>query len=370
MLEIDCNARHGEFDLAVDVRLPTPGVSALFGVSGAGKSTLIAALAGLLRPTRGRIALDGEPLFDSERGLDLPAERRAIGCVFQDARLFPHRDVRGNLEYGLRRARQRRLLDFGRVVELLGLGALLTRRPHQLSGGEKQRVALGRALLSQPRLMLLDEPLASLDAARREELLPYFERLRDELAVPIVHVTHLFDEVIRLAQQVVVLERGRVRLCAPLATACASPALHAITGPDVTGAVLEGTVVRRDIAEGLALVRCARLELRIAASPNVRAGLEPGARVRLFIAADDVAVARERPQSISMRNVLPAQIEQIEPAGSGVLLHLAVAGERLLARITHSALRELGLDPGTECFALFKAVATHGRRFERVEAVA
>lgn len=366
MLEIRCTVRHGEFQLDVDVGLPTPGVAALFGVSGAGKSTLIAALAGLLRPERGRIVLDGEPLFDAERGLHVPAERRAVGCVFQDTRLFPHRDVRGNLEYGLRRAGQRRqVLGFTQVVELLGLGALLARRTHQLSGGERQRVALGRALLSQPRLLLLDEPLAALDAARREELLPYFERLRDELEIPIVHVTHSFDEVIRLAQQVVVLDGGRVALCAALAQACESPVLHAITGPDVTGAVLEGTVVRRDAAEALSIVRCAQIELRLAG-----AGLEPGARVRLFVAADDVAIARERPQAISTRNVLRAQVERVEQGANSALLHLVVGGERLLARVTHSALRELALVAGAECFALFKAVATHGRRFERAEVAA
>jgi molybdate transport system ATP-binding protein len=368
MLEIRCSARSGEFALDVDAGLPTPGVSALFGVSGAGKSTLIAALAGLLRPTRGRIVVDGDVLFDAERGIDVPTERRAVGCVFQDARLFPHLDVRRNLEYGLKRARDRRqapTFAFDRIVALLGLELLLARRVHQLSGGERQRVALGRALLAQPRLLLLDEPLASLDAARRDDLLPYFERLRDELAVPIVYVTHAFDEVIRLAQQVVVLDRGRVALCAPLAAACASPVLHAITGPDVTGSVLEGLVVRHEASEGLAIVRCADVEVRMA-----RTDLDPGARVRLFVAAGDVAVARERPRGISVRNILAARVAQVEQAEASVLLHLAIGAERLLARVTHSALHELDLAPEAECFALFKAVATHGRRFDRTGAAA
>jgi len=363
VLAIRCSTRNGDFALEVDAELPTPGVSALFGVSGAGKSTLIAMLAGLLRPTRGQIVVDGDVLFDAGRGIDVPTERRAVGCVFQDARLFPHLDVRRNLEYGFKRSRNRRqapTFAFDRIVALLGLEGLLTRRVHQLSGGERQRVALGRALLAQPRLLLLDEPLASLDAARREDLLPYFERLRDELAVPIVYVTHSFDEVIRLAQQVVVLDRGRVTLCATLAAACSSPVLHAITGPDVTGSVLEGLVVRHESAEGLAIVRCSDVEIRMA-----HPGLEPGTRVRLFVAAGDVAVARQQPHGISIRNVLGARVERVEQAQASVLLHLAIGAERLLARVTHSALRELDIGPGAECFALFKAVATHGRRFDR-----
>ncbi len=368
MLAIRCSARHGEFVLEVDAELPTPGVSALFGVSGAGKSTLIAALAGLLRPARGRIVVDGDVLFDADRGIDVPTEHRAVGCVFQDARLFPHLDVRRNLEYGLKRARKRvqaSTFAFDRIVALLGLEALLARRVHQLSGGERQRVALGRALLAQPRLLLLDEPLASLDTARREDLLPYFERLRDQLAMPIVYVTHSFEEVIRLAQQVVVLDRGRVALCASLAAACASPVLHAITGPEVTGSVLEGLVVRHEAAEALAIVRCSDIEVRMA-----QTRLEPGARVRLFVAAGDVAVSRERPRGISVRNVLSARVERVEETEASVLLHLAIGAERLLARVTHSALRELDLGPGAECFALFKAVATHGRRFDRTGAAA
>lgn len=362
MLAVRCTHRRGEFLLDVDLELPNPGVTALFGRSGAGKSTLVAVLAGLLVPERGRITLDGELLFDSDTATNVPSERRGIGYVFQDGRLFPHYDVRGNLRYGLRRATARTArIGFDGVVELLGLGPLLDRRVRELSGGERQRVALGRALLAQPRLLLLDEPLASLDTARKEELLPYFERLRDELAVPMVYVTHAFDEVIRLAQQVVVLERGRATVAADLGAACRSPALHAITGGEITGSVLEGVVARRDPAEALALVRCGGdLEVRVALT-----NAEPGARVRLFIAADDVAIARERPQAISMRNVLRAQVASVEAGESSALLHLAVGSERLMARVTHSAIRELHLAPGAECFALFKAVAAQGRRFER-----
>lgn len=361
MLAVRCAHRRDGFLLDVDLELPSPGVSALFGRSGAGKSTLVAILAGLIAPERGRITLDGEPLFDSDAATNVAPERRCVGHVFQDGRLFPHYDVRGNLHYGLRRAGGRSArIAFATVVELLGLEALLNRRVFQLSGGERQRVALGRALLAQPRLLLLDEPLASLDAARKEELLPYFERLRDELALPIVYVTHAFDEVIRLAQHVVVLEHGRAAVAADLATVCCSPVLHAITGSETTGSVLDGRVAHRDPAEALALVRSGDLELRVTLT-----SAQPGERVRLFIAADDVAIARNRPEAISVRNILRARVASVEAGERSALVHLAVGSERLMARVTHSAIRELGLEPGTECFALFKAVAAQGRRFER-----
>ncbi|HEU4530540.1 MAG TPA: molybdenum ABC transporter ATP-binding protein [Steroidobacteraceae bacterium] len=363
MLEIRCSLARGAFALDVDLALPSSGVNTLFGASGAGKSTLIEVLAGLL-PAQGRIALDGEVLLDTHGGIDVPAARRAIGYVFQDGRLFPHYDVEGNLRYGERRARGRAArVRFEQVLELLGIGALLQRRPAQLSGGEKQRVALGRALLSQPRLLLLDEPLAALDVARKQELLPYFERLRDEFSIPIVYVSHAFDEVIRIAQHVVLLDRGRVTLAAPLAEACLSPLVHAITGAGVVGAVLEGVVISDAGSEGgsaATLVRCGELRVRMAQTT-----LAPGAHVRLHLAADDVAVAREPPRAISIRNVIAARIQRLEPGEASVLVHLLAQGERLLARVTHGAARELNLESGGECYALFKAVATHGRRFER-----
>jgi len=372
VLEVRCNLARGAFDLDVDLSLPSPGVSALFGVSGAGKSTLVEVLAGLA-PAEGRIALDGEVLLDTGQGIDIPAARRGIGCVFQDGRLFPHYDVEGNLRYGERRARARpQHVRFEQVVELLGLTALLARRPPQLSGGEKQRVAVGRALLSQPRLLLLDEPLAALDVARKQELLPYLERLRDELATPIVYVSHAFDEVIRIAQHVVVMERGRGVLSASLAEACLSPLVHDITGAGVVGAVLEGVVQENVVPKNVVspdasrdsaaptLVRCGALEIRIAES-----ALPTGAHLRLHIAADDVAVAREPPRAISVRNVIPARVERLQASEGSVLLHLVAHGERLLARVTRGAVGDLKLEAGSECYALFKAVATHGRRFER-----
>ncbi|HKE45152.1 MAG TPA: molybdenum ABC transporter ATP-binding protein [Steroidobacteraceae bacterium] len=360
MLEFQATVRRGTLDLSVEFSAPAPGVTALFGRSGAGKSTVVALLAGLLTPERGRIVIGDQTLFDSARGINMPTEERAIACVFQDARLFPHLDVRGNLRYGRQRVRDRPApINEDEVIEMLGLARLLERRAHQLSGGEKQRVSLGRALLAQPRLLLLDEPLASLDAARREEVLPYLERLRDEIRIPIVYVSHAFDEVLRLAEHVVLLEHGGVLASGPVAQICLEPALHAIAGEGVMGSVLEGDVVGYEIDEGLATVKCGELMLRVAVPAA------PRERLRIFVPAGDVVIALNEVKDVSTRNVLPVEIVHLEPLEGSVLLHLDVRGRALLARVTHSAVRELGLAEDVQCYALVKAVAAQGRRFER-----
>ena len=240
MLRVQLRKRRGEFSLDVDFHAPVPGVTALFGRSGCGKSTLISLIAGLLSPDSGHVQIGDEVLVDTTRQFELDARHRRIGVVFQDARLFPHFSVLGNLQYGAKRQPRDGVVKYDDVVTMLGLGALLTRRPHELSGGEKQRVALGRALLAQPRLLLLDEPLASLDLARREEVLPYFEKLRDALAIPIVYVSHQFDEVLRLATRVVLMDAGRVLADGELAAVSRHAALREIVGPD---AVVVRTVV-------------------------------------------------------------------------------------------------------------------------------
>lgn len=360
MLEFDCRLKRDGFDLDAAFSVATPGVTALFGRSGSGKSTVISLLAGLAAPERGRIVLDDITLLDTRTGLSVPAEDRATGCVFQDARLFPHLDVRGNLRYGLRRVRDRPApIRYEAIVDLLGLDALLHRRTRELSGGERQRVALGRALLSQPRLLLLDEPLASLDVQRRDEVLPYFERLRDELRIPIVYVSHDFEEVLRLAEQVVLLDHGHVSATGPLQQICLSEPLHAIVGAGVIGTLLEATVQRVDADERLATVACGALSLRVALS-----AIERGSRVRLYVPADDVLIALEAPRAVSARNVLPVVVTRLEPLNGSMLVHLSATSQPLLARVTYSALHELDLAPGKSCFALVKAVAAQGRRFD------
>src|SRR5512138_1883746 len=243
MFSIRALKRRDGFTLDVTIEVSTSGVVGLFGRSGCGKSTLVNIVAGLLAADEAHVEIDGVVLEDSRSGTRLPAERRRVGYVFQDARLFPHLDALGNLRYAQRRAHSvepRISLDF--VVHLLGLEMLLQRRVQKLSGGERQRVALGRALLSQPRLLLLDEPLASLDAARREEVLPYFEALRDRLSIPMVYVSHQFDEVLRLATHIVLLDAGKVIAQGSPSDISLRPELRAIVGPEAVGAVLDGTI--------------------------------------------------------------------------------------------------------------------------------
>ena len=233
MLRVALTWQRPQFSLHARFEAATPGIIALFGRSGSGKTTLVNLIAGLLAPDAGEVSLDGEVLTDTQAGISVPAERRRIGYVFQNARLFPHLNVAGNLRYGAKRARAvAPFIRFDEVVALLGLEPLLTRRTHQLSGGERQRVALARALLSQPRLLLLDEPLASVDVARREEVLPYLEALRDRLEIPMVYVSHQFEEVLRLATHLVLIEAGEVLAQGTVGAVSLAPQLQRIVGPD------------------------------------------------------------------------------------------------------------------------------------------
>jgi molybdate transport system ATP-binding protein len=352
--------RRGDFSLDVNFHAPVPGITALFGRSGCGKSTLISLIAGLLSPDHGCVQVGEDVLVDSDRGYELDARHRRIGVVFQDARLFPHFSVLGNLQYGAKRLPrgQPAPIGFDDVVTMLGLGALLQRRPHELSGGEKQRVALGRALLAQPRLLLLDEPLASLDLARREEVLPYFEKLRDALAIPIVYVSHQFDEVLRLATRVVLLDAGRVLADGELAVVSRLPALREIVGPDAVGAVMTGVVERVDEA-GLTVMRVGEAEFVVDEPATL------GQRIQIQVLARDVIVAASRPSGLSVRNVVSARVVSVTPdVGRAVLVELDVGrSATLLARITSRASQELELSADMQVWVLIKAVSLRGHVF-------
>ena len=352
MLDVAVKKRLGGFDLNVAFIAPVPGVVALFGVSGAGKSSLVNVIAGLVRPDTGHVRLGDQILFDAARGIDVPVERRRIGYVFQDARLFPHLGVAANLRYGLNRAPAGAgSIGFDTVVDLLGLAPLLTRRPHRLSGGERQRVALGRALLAQPRLLLMDEPLASLDAARKREVLPYVELLRDELKLPIVYVSHAMNEVARMADTLVLLESGRVLAHGPLTELAARADLPlADDGFDV-GAIFDAVVGTHDAPRGLTTLAFAGGTLL---SPLL--DLPAGTRRRLRIRARDVVLATKRPEAISVHNILPGTVIDVTPRGAaGALVRLRVGNAVLLARVTRDAVEQLGLAPGSEAFALLKS---------------
>jgi molybdate transport system ATP-binding protein len=364
MLSVQLRKRRGDFTLDVSFGAPMPGITALFGRSGCGKSTLVSLLAGLIEPESGRVDVGGEVLYDSARHISVAAHQRRIGVVFQEARLFPHLDVRGNLEYAAKRVRHvaSKSISFDDVVALLGLAPLIARRPHDLSGGEKQRVALARALLAQPRLLLLDEPLASLDIARREEVMPYLEKLRDQFALPIVYVSHQFDEVLRLASRVVLLADGRVVADGDLASVSRRAEMRAIVGPDAVGAVVSGTIESTDEASGLARVRVGDALVSVELE-----NVAQGRRIQMQVLARDVILATEEPRGISVRNVVPARVVSVTPdVGRAVLVEIDIGRTAtLLARITERASAELSLGPGTPVWALIKAVSLRGHVFAR-----
>ena len=356
-LEVALGHRFGAFRLDAAFAAP-PGVTALFGRSGSGKTTIVKAVAGLLAPERGRVAVGGAVLLDTEAGVRVPAHRRRVGTVFQEARLFPHLSVRANLAFGRWFApRGAALEDTARVVEMLGIGHLLHRRPGALSGGEASRVAIGRALLSGPRILLMDEPLASLDEARRAEILPYLERLRDEARVPILYVSHSVAEVARLATTVVAIEAGRVVRAGPAEEVLADPDAVPALGVREAGAVLRARVVGHDAADGLTEIEAGAGRLWL---PRIDAPV--GAPLRVRIAAQDVILALEAPTGISALNVLPAVVTAIhEGEGPGAAVGLLAGEDRLLARITRRSVRALGLAPGTPCVAVLKAVSVAPR---------
>lgn len=361
MLKVRLQKRRADFDLDVQFELPAPGIVALFGRSGCGKTTLVNLLAGLLPADSGRIELDNTVLLDTATGIEVPAERRRIGYVFQDAKLFPHLDVAANLRYGLKRARGPSFAGFDAVTGLLDLAGLLTRRPHELSGGERQRVAIGRALLSQPRLLLLDEPLAALDAARREEVLPYLENLRDRLSIPMVYVSHHFDEVLRLATHLVLIDAGRVAAQGSIGVMSLRPELRAIIGPEAVGAILDGRVTSLADTGGLDRLAVGDGELLV----KIPAGAAPGDLLRVQILARDLIVATEEPRHLSVRNQLRGTIIAIaaDPPDAD-LVTIDIGGATVLARITTTATRALALRPGLDVFALVKSVSMRGRLFK------
>ncbi len=355
MIDFDAGVARGDFRVDAAFAAPAGTTTALFGASGAGKSTLLGLLAGALRPDRGRISLDGETVADAASGLHRPLEARRIAWVFQDGRLFPHLSVARNLDYGLARLPRGTPVRFarGRVIEVLGLAPLLGRWPQSLSGGERQRVAIGRALLAQPRLLLLDEPLASLDAPRRLEILGFLERARREFPLPIVYVTHSLAEVLRIADHMVLLERGHVVAAGAPAALAGRIDTPLLASRADAGALLLGRVFDHE-PEGAA----SRLDLGGSLLVTPRLDAPVGAEVRAYVLASEVMIATEAPRGLSVRNVLPASVMKLasRPDGS-VLIELTCASQRLLAAVSRGAVAELDLRPGREVYALVKSVA-------------
>ena len=354
-IEVSVQRRLGDFSLAAE--FASEGhVTALFGRSGSGKTTLVDIVAGLARPDSGMIRVDDDLLVDTTKGLDIPARRRRVGYVFQDGRLFPHLSVRENLAYGRKAAPEsERWAEFAPIVAMLGIADLLDRRPASLSGGEKQRVAIGRALLASPRLLLMDEPLASIDPSRRAEILPYLDRLRSEMHIPIVYVSHSVDEIARIADTIVVLDAGRVLATGSTADILARLDLAPLAEAE-PGVILAAIVTSFAPVGGLATVTHPAGQMMV---PGLEAPV--GTEIRLRIHARDVALAIGEPGRISIRNRLPATITEIGAGPSPTIdIKLDAGGSPILARLTADAIADLGLSVGLEVTALIKAVAVEG----------
>jgi len=339
------------FTLDVNLTLPGRGVTALFGHSGSGKTTLLRCIAGLERTRDGFLGVNGQVW--QEAGYWLPPHRRPLGYVFQEVGLFPHLSVLDNLHYGMRRVGVIQRTNLNQAVELLGIGHLLDRQPHRLSGGERQRVGIARALAISPRILLMDEPLAALDLKRKQEILPYLERLHRELDIPLLYVSHSPDEVARLADHLVAMEAGRVLVNGPLIETLAQLDLPIRLGEDV-GAVLDANIGIVDKTWHLA-----RVDFPGGSLWTRDPGVAVGSRVRVRILARDVSLAREHPGLSSIQNVLPGRVDAMaDDEHPGLALVRVQVGEsRLVARLTKRAAYELGISPGQTLWAQVKSVA-------------
>jgi len=353
VIDVEIEQRFGSFHLSVAFRAEAPIVG-LFGRSGSGKTSVVNAIAGITRPLHGSIAINGNRLFDSARKVDVPPEDRRIGYVFQDGLLFPHLDVKANLLYGHRlRRTNEHFIEQGKVVALLGLESLLNRKTNTLSGGEKQRVAIGRALLAQPRIILFDEPLASLDVPRKLEVIAYIERLREELRIPMIYVSHSATEITRLADTVVILSDGKCLAVGSTDQVMGRVDLTLATGRDEVGSIIETRIVEHHFTEQLTTLGFDGGKFIV---PRHEAAI--GQRIRCCIRARDVALATHRPTEISVLNILPGRVTSIDSKGRAMVeVGVALGTANVTARITRRSLQDLRIEIGQEIYALIKAVS-------------
>ncbi|WP_339471976.1 molybdenum ABC transporter ATP-binding protein [Pseudomonas sp. EL_65y_Pfl1_R83] len=356
MIDVRLQLKYSGFALEVDLHLPGRGVTALYGHSGSGKTTCLRCIAGLERAEDGFIQVNDEVWQDSRNGVFVPPHKRALGYVFQEASLFAHLSVRANLEFGLKRIpRQQRRVDMAQATELLAIGHLLDRNPQHLSGGERQRIGIARALLTSPKLLLMDEPLAALDSQRKGEILPYLERLHDELDIPVLYVSHAQDEVARLADHIVLLSDGKALASGPIGETLARLDLPLARGDDA-GVVINGTVSTYDEHYQLLTLQLpdSALHMRVAHAP-----LAVGKALRVKVQARDVSLSLQAEEHSSILNRLPVTVTQEIPADNSahVLVRLDAGGTPLLARITRFSRDQLQLHPGQTLWAQIKAVA-------------
>lgn len=351
MIRVRSKAHLGSFLLDIDLECPSSGITSLFGPSGCGKTSVLRTIAGLDRHPDACVRI-GESVW--QKGpFFMPTHRRPLGYVFQEPSLFDHLDVRRNLEYGIKRAGgNHRRIALDNAVELLEIGGLLDRRPDRLSGGERQRVAIARALALSPRLLLLDEPLAAVDAGRKQEIIPYIESLHRELQIPVIHVSHLPEEVARLADHLVLMESGRVKAAGDVHEIFTRLDLTLATGVEAS-AIIEAVVADRDREYGLTYLDFGGGRIAMAA-----ADMPAGAAVRLRLAARDVSLTLERQTGTSILNIFPAVVDGISPENEAQLTVRLKAGQvPILASITRKSASELGLQPGKQVYAQIKSVA-------------
>ncbi|MRS19146.1 molybdenum ABC transporter ATP-binding protein ModC [Enterobacteriaceae bacterium RIT692] len=349
MLNLHLSQQLGDHLLDVNVNIPASGITAIFGVSGAGKTSLINAIGGLTQPQSGRIELNDRLLFDSATRVNLPPEKRRIGYVFQDARLFPHYRVRGNLQYGMAPSMKP---QFNALVALLGLESLLTRYPASLSGGEKQRVAIGRALLTAPDILLMDEPLASLDLPRKRELMPYLQKLAKQVDIPILYVSHSLDEILQLADNVLVLDAGQVKAFGPLEKVWSSSAMRPWLPLAERTSVLRVQVLEQHPDYPMTALSLGDQHIWVS---RVNQPLKTPLRIR--IASADVSLALQPPHNTSIRNILPAQVVELLEIDDQVEVKLRIGISELWARISPWARDELGIRPDQWLYAQIKSVS-------------
>lgn len=352
-LRLTVKHRLGSFLLDADFTAGK-GVTALFGRSGSGKTSLVRIMAGLMKPAHGTLVLDDVILADSARRLFTPCHKRRFGYVFQEARLFPHLTIRQNLQYGRWfSGKTGQGADSAAIIDMLGIGHLLQRYPEKLSGGEKQRVAIGRALLSSPRLLLMDEPLAALDEARKADIIPYLERLRDETGIPIIYVSHSVGEVSRLADQIIVMKDGKVDAAGPATDILSHPAFGAQLERRDIGSILSGNVEAFDTVHGLATIRLGSMALQVPA-----ASAPVGHRVRVHIPARDVLLATVRPEGLSALNILEGRIAAMDLCTDGMaMIRVDCQGAIIVSRITRLSVERLGLQTGQAIFTIIKSAA-------------
>lgn len=356
MIDARLKIAYPAFSLDVDLHLPGRGVTALFGASGSGKTTCLRCIAGLERAEQGFVQINDEIWQDSDNGIFVPPHKRALGYVFQEASLFPHLSVLANLQFGLKRiAKSQRRVDMAQATELLGIGHLLERHPQHLSGGERQRIGIARALLTSPKLLLMDEPLAALDSQRKSEILPYLQRLHDELDIPVLYVSHAQDEVARLADHLVLLSDGKALASGPIGETLARLDLPMAMGDDA-GVIIEGQVSDYDADYQLLSLQLpdTRLTIRVTHAP-----MKVGQALRCKVQARDISLTLQNSEFSSILNRLPVTVvsEQAADNTAHVLIRLDAAGTPLVARITRFSRDQLGVHPGQQLWAQIKAVA-------------